>query len=54
MAATGALAVLILVPSLLTYQRVHEETGLGRSVGETLLFSADVSGVLSGPTRSVF
>ena len=53
-AATGALAVLILVPSLLTYQRVHEETGLGRSVGETLIFSADVSGVLSGPTRSVF
>ncbi len=48
-AAAGALAVLVLLPSLLTYQRVHEQTGLARSNDETLLFSADVSGLLERP-----
>ena len=48
-AAAGELAVLVLLPPLLTYQRVHERTGLARSNDETLLFSADVSGLLERP-----
>ena len=49
----GALAVLLLAPTLLTYQRVHDRFGFVRSAGEIREFSADVSGLLSGPTRSV-
>lgn len=52
-AAAGAVAVLVLAPSLLTYQRVHDEIGLTRSAPEIQAFSADVGGLLSGPQRSV-
>ena len=50
----GALAVLVLSPTLLTYQRVHDESGFARGAGEIREYSADVSGLLSGPPRSVF
>ena len=52
-AVTGALAVLLLTPSLVTYQRVHDEIGLVRTPDEVRDFSADLSGLLSGPRGSV-
>ena len=51
-AAAGALGVLLLAPSLLTYLQVHEEIGLSRSPAEIRGFSADVSGLLSAPSTS--
>ena len=47
-AATGALAALLLAPTLLTYQRVHDDIGFSRPPEEIRAFSADVSGLLSG------
>ena len=50
----GIVAVAVLAPVLLTYQQVHDEMGFARGVGEIRGFSADVSGLLSGPPASVF
>ena len=52
-AASGALACALLVPTLLHYQRAHDAIGLGRFPEEIRSFSADAAGLLSGPARSV-
>ena len=52
-AASGALACVLLAPTLITYQRAHDAIGLGRTPEEIRAFSADASGLLSGPARSV-
>ena len=51
-AASGALAGVLLAPTLLTYQRAHDAIGLGRSPVEMRAFSADAAGLLSGPAQS--
>ena len=49
--AAGFVGILPLLPLLLRYQRVHEGLGFGRQVAEVSLYSADVTGLLSGSTH---
>jgi len=54
-AATGVLAMLPLLPILLTYADAHGVQGLRRSMDEVGLFSADLTGLLSAaPYLSVW
>ncbi len=52
-AGIGTVAVMLLTPSLLTYQAAHDDIGLRRTPAEIRTFSADAAGLVSGPPHSV-
>jgi len=50
-ASVGALVMLLVLPILMRYQRVHDEVGLTRTREEIRAYSADAGGILSMPPR---
>ncbi len=53
-ALAAGLSLLVLVPFMLPYYRASQDVGLGRSLGETARYSAELTDYLAAPGRLYF